>query len=178
MIMANQALQLLATILSTINDHYGNLLLGLIGIASAIVAYREYLLRQRPYVMPEVIFEKNGSDWYFHAGLFNKGEYPAITRISKAILKIGDEEYPTSFAPSFILAPGEKQKVAPLGHIKEIGRKRILGHEYRNNRMEIIVCLNSKSLKEKNFKYQTEAEYEVDVSGENPVIRLIKEEMQ
>jgi len=110
--------------------------------------------------------------------LVNKGEYPAIAKISQAILKIGDEEYPTVFNFETVLAPNERQKLAPIGRINEFGRKKVLGHEYRSNRVEIIVCLDSKALRQRKFKYQTKVEYEVDVSGENPVIKLVKEEMK
>ena len=171
--MASSTLQFL----TTLNDHYANLLLVLIAGVASIIAYQEYLQRRRPYVLPEIVFEKQEDKWFFHILLVNKGEYPAIARISNAILRIGDEEYPTTFNFEAILSPGEKQKLAPIGHINESGRKKILGHEYRSNRVEILICLNSKALRQKKFKYQTQAEYEVDVSGENPVIKLIKEKM-
>ncbi len=164
--------------LRIINDYYSNLLLVLIATISAIVAYREYLLRRRPYVMPEMVFEKQDDKWFFHIMLVNKGEYPAIAKISHAILKIGDEEYPTAFNFETVLSPNERQKLAPIGHINENGRKKILGHEYKSNRMEILVCLDSKALRQKKFKYQTSMEYDVDVTGENPVIKLVKEKME
>ena len=161
----------------TINDHYANLLLVLIAGATAVIAYREYLQRRRPYVLPEIVFEKQEDKWFFHVLLINKGEYPAISRISNALLRIGDEEHLTTFRFEAVLSPGEKQKLAPIGHINKVGREKILGHEYKSNRVEITVCLDSKALRQKKFKYQTKADYEVDVSGENPVIKLIKEEM-
>lgn len=161
-----------------INDHYSNLILVLIAITSATVAYREYILRRRPYTVPEIVFEDNNGKWFFHILLINKGEYPSIVKIVKAILKIGDEEYPTIFNFEMVLSPGEKQKLAPIGHINENGRKKIIGHEYRNNRVEILISLESKGLGQKRFRYQTKAEYEVDVTGEKPVFKLIKEEMK
>lgn len=172
--MATSTLQFLLMV----NDHYANLFLVLIAVVSAIVAYREYLLRRRPYVMPEIVFEKQDEKWFFHIILVNKGEYPAIAKISQAILKIGDEEYPTVFNFETVLSPNERQRLAPIGHINEFGRKKVLGHEYGSNRVEIIVCLDSKALRQRKFKYQTKAEYEVDVSGENPAIKLVNEEMQ
>jgi hypothetical protein len=163
--------------LITINNNYANLILAIVAVISAIVAYTEYVLRRRPYVMPEMIFEENEGKWYFHILLVNKGEYPSIVKIAKAVLKIGDEEYPTTFNFEAVLSPTEKQKLAPIGHINEIGRKKITGHEYRNNRVEISVNLVSKGLGQKKFKYLTEMEYEVDVSGEKPVFQLIREGM-
>lgn len=174
MVMASSTLQFL----TTLNDHYANLILVIIAIASAIVAYREYVLRHRPYILPEMIFEESeDKKWFFHILLVNKGEYPSIVKIERAVLKIGDEEYPTTFTFEAILSPGEKQKLAPIGHINESGRKKVLGHEYRSNRVEILVDLASKGLGQKKFKYSTQAEYEVDVSGDKPVFKLIKESM-
>ena len=63
--------------LKTVNDHYANLILLIIAIISAIVAYREYSSRHRPYVVPEIVFEKQNSNWYFYVMLLNKGEFPA-----------------------------------------------------------------------------------------------------
>lgn len=171
--MASTTLQFL----TTFNDHYSNIVLLLVAILSATVAYREYMIRRRPYVLPEIVFEKESDKWFFHILLVNKGGYPAITKISHALLKIGDEEYPTVFKFETVLSPSEKQKLAPIGHINETGRKKIIGHEYKSNRVEIYVCLDSKSLGQKKFKYLTKAEYQVDVSGENPVIQLVREEM-
>lgn len=162
---------------ATLNDHYANLALVIIAIISASVAYREYSIRRRPYVLPEIIFEENNANWYFHILLVNKGEYPCIVKIEKALLKIGDEQYPTAFNFEAVLSPGEKQKLAPIGHINDNGRKKIVGHEYRSNRVEICVELRSKGLGQKRFKYSTKSEYDVDVSGEKPVFKLIREEM-
>ncbi|HQK63551.1 MAG TPA: hypothetical protein PLF16_00185 [Candidatus Staskawiczbacteria bacterium] len=161
-----------------INNNYADLILVIAAIASAVVAYREYLLKRRPYVMPEIIFEEADGKWFFYVGLINKGEYPSVAKITKALLKIGDEKYPTIFDFEAVLSPTEKQRItAPIGHINENGRKRILGHEYKSNRVEIFVSLASKGLNQKKFKFLTKAEYEVDISGEKPVFRLIKEEM-
>lgn len=171
--MASTTLQFL----TTINDHYANLFLLIVAIVSAVVAYREYVLRRRPYVMPEIVFEESEQNWFFHILLINKGEYPSIVKITKALLKIGDEEYSTPFNFEAVLSPGEKEKLAPIGHIKENGRKKILGHEYRSNRVEISIELVSKGLEQKKFKYSTKVEYEVDVSADKPIFKLIKEEM-
>lgn len=163
--------------LKTVNDHYSQLLLVVIAVVSAGVAYREYLLRRRPYVLPELVFDKEDDNWYFHLMLVNKGEYPAIIKISIADLRIGDELYPTKFPSEVILSPGEKQRLAPLGHINKIGRDRIIGRVYKINRVEIHASIKSKALGQKMFKYKTEVEYEVDVDGQNPVIKLVKEQM-
>lgn len=164
--------------LKIINDHYANLILLIIAIVSAIVAYREYSLRHRPYVVPEIVFEGKNTDWYFHVMLVNKGEFPAIAKIAQAILRIGDEEYSTLFKSEILLCPGEKQKLAPIGYIKEDGRNKILGHEYRNNKAEIEVTIDSKALGKRKFQYKTKTEYHVNVHGKDPVIAIIKEEMQ
>ncbi|GEM_PF-5852267 len=163
--------------LSSVNDHYANLLLTIIACVSAVIAYREYLLRRRPYVLPEIVFEKQDNDWFFHIMLVNRGEYPAMVQVSKAVLKIGDEEYPTIFKSEIILAPNAREKLAPIGHINQNGREKIKANKYEKNRVEISTCLKSKSLSGRRFKYQTEVKYQVDVSGENPVITVISEKI-
>jgi hypothetical protein len=97
--------------------------------------------------------------------------------MSGALMRIGDEDYPTTYKFETVLSPGEKHKLVPIGYINENGRKKILGHEYKNNRAEISVSVCSKSLHQKAFKYETSLEYEIDVHGENPIIKLISESM-
>lgn len=163
--------------LQDINNNYSNLLLVVIAIVTATVAYREYSLRKRPYVIPEIAFEKNGESWFFHIVLVNKGERPGIAKITKALLKIGDEDYPTVFKNEIVLAQGDRQKLAPIGHINKKGRDKIIGHEYKNNRLEIHICLESKAIGDKAYKFQTKAEYLVDVFQDDPIITLVSEEM-
>lgn len=165
-------------ILISINDDYANLILAGIAIISAFVAYREYILKRRPYVIPEITYEKSDGKISFYAELVNKGEYPGVAKITRALLKIGDEEYPTVFNAETVLSPTERRKIAPIGYINETGRRKIIGHEFRNNRVEIIINLSSRGLGQKKFRYYTKAEYEVDVVGEQPIFKLIKEEMR
>jgi len=163
--------------LTHLNTNYANLLLVVVASVTAYYAYKEIVLRHRPYVIPEIVIEINNDKWFFHILLVNKGEKPGIARISKALLIIGDEEYPTNFKFEAILAPNEKQKLAPMGHINKLGRNKILGHEYRNNRVEISVETEARSVKDKKFKYKTKCEYKVEVLGEKPEIQLISEEI-
>ena len=163
--------------LKELNNNYSNLFLIVMAIIASIIAYREYILRRRPYVLPEITFEIKDDKWFFNILLINKGEYPCVAKIVQAVLKIGDEEYPTPFNEEVVLSPGEKQKIAPMGHINENGRRKIIGHEYRINRVEIILDIASKSLRQKKLKYHTNIEYEVDVIFDKPVFKLIKEKM-
>ncbi len=163
--------------LKHVNDNYSNLILVSIAGVAAYLAYKEIILRHRPYVIPEVVAETKDDKWFFHILLVNKGEKPGIAKIKKASLIIGDEEYPTNFKFEAILAPNEKQKLAPIGHINELGRKKVLGNEYRSNRVEIIVETEARAVNDKKFKYKTVCEYKVEVSGDKPQIELIKEEI-
>ena len=61
--------------------------------------------------------------------------------------------------------------------MNEIGIKKILGHEYKSNRVEIILEINSKSIGDSQFKYKTHTEYEIDITGAEPIIKLITENM-
>lgn len=93
-------------------------------------------------------------------------------------MKIGDEKYPTDFGiTDVVLAPNEEQKIAPIGHINDIGRDKILGHEYKSNRVEITAIVISKSIGDKDFKYESRFDYQVDISGEKPIFSIIQEEI-
>ena len=164
--------------LKSINNNYANFLLLVVAVVSAFVAFNEYVSKRRPYVLPEIAVEQTNDKWSFAVILSNKGERPGIARITKAILKIGDEEYPTVFKIDTVLAPNEKQTLAPIGNINKLGRDRIIGHEYKSNRVEIILEVQSKAIGDKNFIYTTKFEYGVDVSGEKPVLILMKQELE
>jgi hypothetical protein len=164
-----------------VNDHYGNLLLLLVAIGSLVYAFREYGLKRRPIVVPEIRSEVKDDNWYFHLSLANLGMTPAHVRIDTAILKIGDETHPTIFrSPIFLPGSGSatsKQILAPVGHINPAGRSKIKGHEYRENRCEIIVDLSSKAVGDGDFRYRASFVYQVDVTGDAPVFILVKEEL-
>lgn len=168
-------------ILSTINTRYGNLLLVLVALGSLTYAYREYTLKQRPIVAPEILWETKDDNWYFNLSLVNLGMTPAHAQIDTAILKIGDEIYPTIFK-SPILLPGSggytnKRVIAPIGQVNPIGRRKIKGHEYQENRCEAIINISSKAIGEKNYKYHSSFVYQIDVTGEMPIFMLVKEEL-
>lgn len=110
--------------------------------------------------------------------LINKGTFPGMAKISKAILKIGDETYPTNFDTETVLAPEEKKKLFDMGHITKEGLEKIRGHEYRSNRAEIIIECESKAIGDKKFLYKTHYEYEIDIQGEIPVIKIISESLK
>lgn len=154
------------------------LTLTITGVA-AWFAYKEFVLKRRPYVFPEIAFKKQGTGadekWFINVILINKGTYPGIAKISKAILKIGDEEHPTIFNEEIVLVPSEKQILAPLGHINANGLKKIRGHEYRSNRVEINLEIESKSISDKNFRFKTIYDFSVDVTGEDPTFSPIKQ---
>lgn len=139
---------------------------------TAWIAYKELVLKRRPYVVPEIAFNKQGENsdekWFFNTVLVNKGTYPGMARISKAVLKIGDDEYPSVFHQEVILVPSEKQFLAKLGHINANGLKKIRGHEYRINRVEINLEIESKSINDKDYHYKTVYDFSVDVSGDEP----------
>lgn len=100
---------------------------------------------------------------------------PAITKLTKALLKIGDEESPTIIKNEIILSPNEKEFVISIGHIKNTGRNKIIGHEYRNNRVEILFCLESKFISDIKYRYKTEVSYEVNVHGIAPIFTVIEQ---
>ncbi|OGN01319.1 MAG: hypothetical protein A3I26_02000 [Candidatus Yanofskybacteria bacterium RIFCSPLOWO2_02_FULL_43_10] len=170
-------LDFLTDFLKNINDNYAQVFLLLIAVLSTFFVYNEFVLKIRPYVIPEIAVELKDGNWYFNIVLINKGEKPGIARIINAVLKIGDEKYPTLFELNLVLAPNERQRVLPIGHISSIGRTKILGHEYVDNNVQIFLEIESKAIGDKKFKYKTKEEYRVDVSGSQPRITLIKEDL-
>ncbi len=166
-----------AVILIKTLNQYSNLILVFLGILGFIYIREEYILKIRPFVTVEISTRKNDGNWYFDLVLVNKGQYPGKAKIKNAILKVGDETYPTLFNVEMTLAPNERQKLAPIGHINEVGRNKILGHEYRTNRVEIIVDVASGFVSDKELKYSTHCEYFVNVSGEDPVFSLLSEKL-
>lgn len=166
------------SILKELNDNYSQLALVVIALISFIGAYHELVLKVRPYVVPEITVDKNeNGNWYFNIILVNKGEKPGIARVKNALLQIGDERYATPFELEFVLAPDERAKLLPIGHINELGRNNIKTNKYLNNNVQIILEIESKALGDKEFKYTTTEQYVVDVTGENPQIRLVKESL-
>jgi hypothetical protein len=167
--------------LRDINDHYGNLLLLVVAVGTLVYAYREYSLKRRPVVVPEIRWETKDDIWYFSLSLANLGMTPAHAQIDTALLRIGDETHPTIFRSPIILpgsgSPTSKQVLAPIGSINPIGRRRIKGHEYRENRCEAHIEIKSKAIGEKEFRYRSSFTYQIDVSGESPVFILVKEEI-
>lgn len=154
-----------------------NSALVILGGISLWYVRKEYFLKRRPFVTAELVNEINGKDWHFFIVLVNKGTFPGVAKVSKCILQIGDEKYPTSFDLELVLAPNEKQKILYVGHINENGRKKILGHEYSLNRVTIKITVTSKFVTEEKFQYKTLSEYLVDVSKEKPSFSLISEKL-
>lgn len=161
--------------LKVINNDYSQLILVLIAAGTLGFVYSEFLSKRRPFTFPLLQLVQKGDEWHFHFILFNKGSMPAFTRVTKALLRIGDEEHPTIFKNEIILAPNEREFVVSVGYINKVGRDRIIGHEYRINRVEIIFCLESKFINERKYKYNTEVTYEVNVKGELPVFTVINQ---
>ena len=165
-------------LLRDFNDNYSQTTLVVIALISAIFVYKEFVLHRRPYVVPEINFRPEGNDWFFDIVLVNKGERPGIAKITRAVLTIGDETYPTVFeVPNIVLSPQERKTLAPIGHIKESGRKKVIGHEYQKNRVEIEIEIMSRAIGEKEFPYRTEAVYGVDVTGTAPVIQILNSDI-
>lgn len=146
-----------------------------------IFAYKELILKRRPFIDIEIQValnpDKTKGGWLFFALLKNKGTYPGIVRVTKTLMKIGDEEYPDKVNNEFILSPEEEKKSALIGSIYKNGVDKIIGHKYRSNRVEISIEITSRAIGEKKMKYKSEFVYEVNVVGEKPDIILLSEKM-
>lgn len=168
-------MECIPNILKTINNDYSELLLFIVALVTLYLVYKEFIGKRRPYIFPELTFEEKGDDWCFSFILKNSGSYPAQVKVNEALLKIGDEPYPTVFSTEMLVPTGEVKKILPIGHIKKIGRDRIKNSEYSVNRVEINFEISSKSIGDKDYKYKTIVSYSVDVKGDLPIVQLTSE---
>ncbi len=150
-----------------------------VAVIALIYAIKEFFLKRRPFIDVEIQVAKNPNKkqggWLFFALLINKGTYLGAVKVEKTIMRVGDEEYPSEIKNKIFVSPGESKKTALIGSIYEKGIQKIKGHEYRLNRAEIEIEIKSGELGSDKLKYVTKCIYQVDVSGEKPVITLIEE---
>lgn len=150
-------------------------------VLALIVAYREYISKRRPYIDWEIQVANNPNKqlggWIFFALIKNSGTYPALVRVKKTLIRIGDEEYPSEIKNEIIVAPETAKKSAMIGSIYESGIQKIRNNKYKKNRVEIEFEIESKPLGDKKMKYKSYANYEINIDGEKPNIILITEKM-
>jgi len=147
-------------------------LIALIGVA---IAYREYSEKTRPYLDVKLKTEINQGNWIFLTVLSNKGQYPVYSKITKALLTIGDEKYPTIVDQETVIFPSEDEEIViPVGHINEIGRKKIRDAKYTKNIVELLVEVSSRKLKQEEFRYKTILRVQVLVEEEKPGFILLE----
>ena len=127
-------------------------------VIALIYAIKEFFLKRRPYIDVEIQVAKNPDKtkggWLFFALLTNKGIYPGRVKIRKTEMRVGDESYPSSVKSKLLISPGESKKSALIGSIYESGIKKIRGHEYRLNRAEIEIEIDSADIGSDKFKYK------------------------
>jgi len=170
--------------LFVLNEYSGlaNWITALVALAALFYAVKEYWLKKRPYIDIEIAVAENPNKqqggYLFFAILVNKGTYPGIAKIKKTQMTVGDETYPSDVKAKLILSPGESKKLALIGSIYKSGINKILGHEYRSNRAEIEVEVESGDIGSSKLKYFTRVIYELDVKAEPPNLLLIEEEFK
>lgn len=164
------------------NSGLATWVMAVVAVAALIYAIKEFFLKRRPLIDVEIQVmenpDKQKGGWLFFGLLVNKGTYPAIARVSKTIIRVGDEEYPSEIKNFIFITPGEGKKTALIGSIYQEGIKKILGHEYRLNRAEIEIEIQSGEIGTKKFKYFTRAIYQVHIGGEEPTFTLVEEEFK
>lgn len=147
-------------------------MIALVGVA---IAYKEYSEKTRPYLDVKLKTEIKQGNWYFLTVLSNKGQYPVYSKITKALLTIGDEKYPTIVDQEVVIFPSEDEKIMiPIGHINEIGRKKIREAKYTKNIVELLVEVSSRKLKQEEFRYKTILRVQVLVEEEKPGFILLE----
>jgi hypothetical protein len=147
-------------------------LIALIGVA---LAYREYSEKTRPYIDIELQTVINQTQWSFLTLISNKGQYPVYSKITNALLTIGDEKYPTIVNKELVVFPGEDKKTfVPVGNINAIGRKKIREAKYTKNVVELLVEVSSRKLNQKEYRYKTILRVQVLVEEEKPGFVLLE----
>lgn len=161
------------------NEGLAEWLTAIVALVALIYTVKDFFLKQRPFIDLEIDIaenpEKDQGGWLFFARLINKGTYPGVVKVEKTLMRIGDEEYPAEIKSVIFVSPGESKKLALIGSIFNTGVKKIRGNEYRNNRVEIHIKALSAKIGSKKLKYITELTYQVNVSGDKPVITMIEE---
>lgn len=172
------------SLLTLINQYSGlaNWITAVVAVIALVYAIREYWLKKRPYIDIEIAVAENSNKqqggYLFFAVLVNKGTYPGIARVKKTQMSVGDENYPSDVKAKLVLSPGESKKLALIGSIYKSGISKILGHEYRKNRAEIEIEVESGDIGSDKLQYFTRVVYELDVKVEPPNLLLIEEEFK
>ena len=137
----------------------------LIGV---VIAYIEYREKTRPYIDIAIQTQIDQGRWNFLTKISNKGQYPIYSKITNALLVIGDEKYPTIVDKEWVIFPNESEDVlVPVGNINEIGK-------YTKNVVELLVEVSSRKLKQKEFAYKTILRVQVLVEEEKPGFILLE----
>lgn len=174
----------MVNILNLINQYSGlaDWIVAITALVALIYTIREFLMKRRPYIDIEIEVAENPNKdqggWLFFAKLINKGTYPGLAKVKKTKMRVGDEVYPSNVRTKFILSPGESKKSALIGSIYKTGISKIINHEYRKNRVEIEIRVDSTEIGSSNMKYSSFVIYEVDVKNEKPNIFLVKEDFK
>lgn len=147
----------------------------LVALIGVVIAYREYNEKTRPYLDITLKTEVNQGKWFFLTIISNKGQYPVYSKITNALLTIGDEKYPTIVDKEFVIFPGENEDtLIPVGNINEIGRKKIREAKFTKNIVELLVEVSSRKLKQKEFRYKTILRVQILVEEEKPNFILLE----
>lgn len=149
----------------------------LLTIAGVFFARKEYVERTRPYVDVEyeTLVDEDSKTWNFLVVAINRGQYPIYSKITKALLIVGDEKYPTIVDQEVVLFPGDDKKIKiPVGNINQLGRKKIREAKYTKNIVELQVEVSSRKLKEVAYTYKTILRVQVLVEEEKPGFILLE----
>lgn len=163
------------------NFFYGSLpewimsLAAFVGLLGVATAYREYNEKTRPYLDIKIKTEISQAEWSFLTIISNKGQYPVYSRITNALLTIGDEKYPTIVDQEMVIFPGENEEtLIPIGHINANGRKKIREAKFTKNIVELQVEVSSRKLRQREYRYKTILRLQVLVEEEKPGFILLE----
>lgn len=91
----------------------------------------------------------------------------------RALIKIGDERYPSEFGDTMLLPPGRRKLVARLGHINARGIYKIRTAQYVDNTVQLELVVEARSIGSRRMKRVLNERYQIDASGPAPVFLLL-----
>ncbi len=127
----------------------------------------EYYFRRRPYLKLDIeVIERDGG-FVFYAHTINFGTVPAHFTLKKedVTIKIGDEKFFSAKDMDAYVFPNDTQSPSfEIGSINEIGVRKLINHEYKDNTAYLEVILRYSSYRLKWWSYKFRFRYSVTLN--------------
>ena len=169
-------------LIKTFSANYANAVSALAALGALVVTSfafwflkREFAAKYRPYVVPAIATDLMLDSKGFGVSIIprNVGSHPCEIKLTNIRLHIGDEVHETpDFKDWVLLAPQGMELRMPVGHVNELGIRKIREARYKLNRIEINFVMVARSI-EQRFEESKSVCFEIDVSGEVPFSKFM-----